>query len=88
MTHFTKIYTNGFKYMKRTKSQKNSRKRCEKCLTLQNLSRETIIIWKNQTEILEFKSINEMTLWGTGDGNEHSGAKLHRHAHAQYTRDS
>lgn len=35
--------------------------------------------------ILEFKSINEMTLWGTGDGNEHSGAKLHRHAHAQYT---
>ena len=58
-THFTKIYTNGFKYMKRTKGQKNNRKRWEKCLTLQNLSRETIIIWKNQTEILEFKSINE-----------------------------
>lgn len=27
----------------------------------------------------------EMTLWGTGDGNEHSGAKLHRQTHAQYT---
>lgn len=30
MTHFTKIYTNGFKYMKRTKSQKNSRKKMRK----------------------------------------------------------
>lgn len=30
----------------------------------------------------------EMTLWGTGEGNELPEAKLHRYPHAQYTRDS
>lgn len=86
-TSFTNIYTNCFKYMHRTKgnSQNNYRKGGEKCLILQKLSTETVTIWKNWTENLEFRSINEMKSslagfhsrqTGSSRGSHHCAAKV------------